>query len=125
MTIYITASAAKELSRLERQQGYDNAYLVIDVGPGGCLSLSYHLRFAHERPEDYIESDSASDLDKALEAAKADVITSSRRVAIAPTAQPHVSALKIDYSEDLLGGGFRFHNPVATSTCGCGHSFSI
>jgi iron-sulfur cluster assembly protein len=31
----------------------------------------------------------------------------------------------LDYSEDLMGGGFRFHNPNAAQSCSCGNSFSI
>jgi Fe-S cluster assembly iron-binding protein IscA len=31
----------------------------------------------------------------------------------------------LDYSEDLMGGGFRFHNPNAIETCGCGNSFRL
>ena len=37
----------------------------------------------------------------------------------------YVSALLIDYSEDLMGGGFRFHNPQAIAVCGCGNSFYV
>ena len=37
----------------------------------------------------------------------------------------YLDNLKLDYSEDLMGGGFRFQNPLATSVCGCGNSFSI
>ncbi|NET37201.1 MAG: iron-sulfur cluster assembly accessory protein, partial [Cyanothece sp. SIO1E1] len=36
-----------------------------------------------------------------------------------------IDGLTIDYSEDLMGGGFRFHNPKAFHHCGCGNSFSI
>jgi iron-sulfur cluster assembly accessory protein len=37
----------------------------------------------------------------------------------------YLDNLTVDYSEDLMGGGFRFHNPIATSTCSCGNSFAI
>ena len=37
----------------------------------------------------------------------------------------YIDGLTLDYSEDLMGGGFRFHNPNALQSCGCGHSFSI
>jgi iron-sulfur cluster assembly accessory protein len=37
----------------------------------------------------------------------------------------YVNGLALDYSEDLMGGGFRFHNPQAITTCGCGNSFSV
>jgi iron-sulfur cluster assembly accessory protein len=36
-----------------------------------------------------------------------------------------IAGLTLDYSEDLMGGGFRFHNPNALQTCGCGNSFSL
>jgi len=37
----------------------------------------------------------------------------------------HLDGLILDYSEDLMGGGFRFNNPNAKVVCGCGNSFSI
>jgi iron-sulfur cluster assembly accessory protein len=37
----------------------------------------------------------------------------------------HMAGLKIDYSEDLMGGGFRFQNPKAAKHCGCGNSFAV
>jgi len=37
----------------------------------------------------------------------------------------YVRDLLLDYSEDLMGGGFRFHNPQAIATCSCGNSFSV
>jgi iron-sulfur cluster assembly protein len=36
----------------------------------------------------------------------------------------YINGLIVDYSEDLMGGGFRFHNKSAIATCGCGNSFS-
>ena len=38
---------------------------------------------------------------------------------------PSLDHLKLDYSEDLMGGGFRFENPLATKVCGCGNSFAM
>ena len=38
---------------------------------------------------------------------------------------PYLDHLKLDYSEDLMGGGFRFENPLATKVCGCGNSFAM
>lgn len=37
----------------------------------------------------------------------------------------YIDGLTLDYSEDMMGGGFRFHNPNAKQSCGCGNSFSI
>ena len=38
---------------------------------------------------------------------------------------PYLQGLKLDYSEDLMGGGFRFHNSNVTASCSCGQSFSV
>lgn len=37
----------------------------------------------------------------------------------------YINEITLDYSEDLMGGGFRFHNPQAANICGCGNSFSV
>lgn len=37
----------------------------------------------------------------------------------------YLNGLVIDYSEDMMGGGFRFSNPNADRVCGCGNSFSV
>lgn len=37
----------------------------------------------------------------------------------------YIDGLILDYSEDLMGGGFRFHNPKAKQNCGCGNSFTL
>ena len=37
----------------------------------------------------------------------------------------YLNGLILDYSEDLMGGGFRFNNPNAKVACGCGNSFSV
>jgi iron-sulfur cluster assembly protein len=47
------------------------------------------------------------------------------KIAIAPEAQSYLENLKIDYAEDLMGGGFRFENPQATSTCSCSQSLVV
>ncbi|MEN9565232.1 MAG: hypothetical protein RLZZ69_428, partial [Cyanobacteriota bacterium] len=44
-------------------------------------------------------------------------------LAIDPQSWKYVESLKLDYAEDLMGGGFRFHNPQNKKTCGCGISF--
>jgi iron-sulfur cluster assembly protein len=40
-----------------------------------------------------------------------------------PTSMMYLSGARIDYVDNLMGGGFRIDNPNAVSTCGCGHSF--
>jgi iron-sulfur cluster assembly accessory protein len=50
--------------------------------------------------------------------------SSGIQVAVDGQSVKTLTGLTLDYSEDLMGGGFRFHNPNATASCGCGHSFS-
>lgn len=47
------------------------------------------------------------------------------QVAIDADSVPQLDGLTLDYTEDLMGGGFRFHNPNATQICGCGNSFAV
>jgi iron-sulfur cluster assembly accessory protein len=46
-------------------------------------------------------------------------------VLVADSLLPYIQELTVDFSEDLMGGGFRFVNPQAAQTCGCGNSFSL
>ena len=45
------------------------------------------------------------------------------RVVVDPKSLMFVYGMTLDYSDDLIGGGFKFNNPNAASTCGCGQSF--
>jgi iron-sulfur cluster assembly protein len=46
------------------------------------------------------------------------------KVIIDPMSLRYLEGAEVDYKEDLMGGGFAIKNPNATSTCGCGHSFT-
>jgi iron-sulfur cluster assembly protein len=107
--VHLSKAAANEIRRLKSQQTSENSRVLrIGMQSGGCSDWSYTLEFTSEpSPSDQLTT--AEDL----------------TIAIAADAAPYLSDLSLDYSEDLMGGGFRFHNPAAASTCGCGHSFSI
>jgi iron-sulfur cluster assembly protein len=47
------------------------------------------------------------------------------QVVIDPQSWPYLNGLTLDYTEDLMGGSFRFDNPNAKQTCSCGHSFGF
>lgn len=78
----------------------------LQVVPGGCAGWSYHLD-ADPAP---IEGDRVLPFGE-LE------------LRIDPTSWPLLASLDLDYSEDLMGGSFRFANPGAAQVCSCGHSF--
>lgn len=102
----ITPSAAQEIKRLQDTRATNYSTIELNVKPGGCCGLYYTLEFVK---------------------AGSGVITESEgiTVAIAPEAQAYLGNITIDYAEDLMGGGFRFDNSLATSTCSCSQSFAL
>jgi iron-sulfur cluster assembly accessory protein len=82
--------------------------LRISVQAKGCAGLAYQLDFAA----------SAQAEDQLFEC---DAI----QVAVPQQSLLYIDGLLLDYSEDLMGGSFRFHNPNAKQTCSCGHSFTL
>ncbi|MCW6037918.1 iron-sulfur cluster assembly accessory protein [Spirulina subsalsa FACHB-351] len=108
--ITLTATAAQEIRRLQATQTPSTPSpplpLRLQVKPGGCASFYYDLSFS-----------STQDGDQRYE-------SQGIEICVDPESDRHLQDLRLDYSEDLMGGGFRFHNPNAANTCGCGHSFS-
>lgn len=106
--IQISEAAAKEIKRLQLSRQLPNSILKLGIKPGGCSGLTYILEL---KP----------DIEQKAEIIQINSIT----VKLEPESYKYIKDLKIDYSEDLMGGGFRFQNPNASSTCSCGQSFSI
>jgi len=105
--IHLTPAAATELKRLQSRHPQSTAWVRFEVQTGGCADLSYEIRFDSEKQE--------TDQEYGYEAIA--IIVDSAQLT-------YLDNLRVDYSDDLMGGGFRFHNPNATQTCGCGSSFS-
>ncbi len=106
--IEISPTAIQEISRLRQKQA-PNSVVQISLRSGGCLEWLYTLEFTEHVATDGNVIECANGL----------------RVQITKQAQPYLEGLKLDYSEDLMGGSFRFHNPNAAQHCGCGNSFAI
>ncbi len=106
--IHLSHSAVNEVMRLRSKCANPKALLRVDVQPTGCAGLSYTLALEDvTKPEDQVyECNSIS------------VVINIHHLM-------YINGLNIDYSEDLMGGGFRFHNPNAVKTCGCGSSFAV
>ncbi|MBD2390448.1 iron-sulfur cluster assembly accessory protein [Aphanizomenon flos-aquae NRERC-008] len=105
--IYLSPAAINEIERLKSKQP-SNILFRLRVKSGGCADWFYDLAFdTTVQPQDQV-----------LE-------LQNLRVIIDPESLNYINELSLDYSEDLMGGGFRFHNPQATSTCSCGNSFSV
>jgi iron-sulfur cluster assembly protein len=108
--VEISAAAAREINRIKSSQQKPDSHLRVKIISGGCSGLFYHLS---------LESQRSSEL--------SDLIYQSQGIAISIDSQSarYIQKLKLDYSEDLMGGGFRFQNSEATNTCGCGLSFTF
>ena len=109
----ITTAAAAEIERISARQT-SNSFLRLSVKPGGCSGLYYDLKLEPNQ----------SDGD--LSATKGDRLVRINDICLKVDSQSweYVEHLKLDYSEDLMGGGFRFYHPQLKNLCGCGISFA-
>lgn len=105
--IALSPKAIKEVKRLLSEQEKKDVGLRVGVKGGGCSGLSYSLNF--DVPK---EGDNTFEFDGA-------------RVFVDPKSLLYLAGLTLDYSDSLEGRGFKFINPNASRTCGCGESFSV
>ena len=105
--IDLTQAAAAEIRRIQHSREQQDSCFRIGVKTGGCSGLVYILELA--------ESSQTGD-----RVYKSNNIT----IVVDEQSSPYLTALKLDFSEDLMGGGFRFHNPNTSTACSCGQSFT-
>ncbi len=105
--VSLSDSAVKEVKRLINVQGMTEGGLRLGVKGGGCSGLRYTINF----DEKIGQYDTVYD----IEGIKVIVDTKS---AI------YLQGTQLDFQKDLMGGSFKFVNPNAQKTCGCGESFS-
>jgi iron-sulfur cluster assembly accessory protein len=107
-SILLTPKAIEVVKQMRAKEGLSEAHaLRIAVVGGGCSGFSYQLNFDQHMQQDdqVIEYDGV-------------------RVLVDPTSAQYLTGTEIDFVATLHGGGFKFANPKATQTCGCGSSFS-
>lgn len=104
----ITEKAADKARSLAEREGQSQAYLRLRVTAGGCSGFSYRLSFEGAPAED----------DHVVEG-------HGLRVLVDPKSAPIVEGSTLDFSDSLLGGGFKVNNPRAVHECACGESFAI
>ena len=105
--ITITPSAAEEAKRLLEKQGKPSFGLRVGVQGGGCSGLSYKLAFDEKRQGDQIQE------------------FGGIQVFVDPKSSLYLEGTTLDFVDGLEGRGFKFLNPQAKKTCGCGESFSV
>ncbi|MEO1403660.1 MAG: iron-sulfur cluster assembly accessory protein [Cyanobacteria bacterium J06635_1] len=103
----LTSAAVREITRLQNKQPTPT-YCRLGVHPGTCADWAFELHFASQRGP----SDRLFEFDQV-------------QLVVADTALEYVSDVQIDYSEDLMGGAFRFDHPRAIATCQCGLAFTL
>ena len=106
-TLKVTPNAVKEAKRLMAVQGTPGLVVRIGVQGGGCSGLSYNLNFDTK----------TSEYDEVIEVDGVKLVVDAKSAIF-------LKGTTLDYVTALMGGGFKFINPNATSTCGCGESFS-
>jgi iron-sulfur cluster insertion protein len=106
-SLVFTSAAAKKVSELIAEEGNPDLMLRIYVQGGGCSGFQYGFTF----DETVNEGDEA-------------VVTDGVKLLIDPMSIQYLMGAEVDYSEGLQGAQFVIRNPNATTTCGCGSSFS-
>ena len=107
--IDITEKAADEVRRILTDQNLpDVTALRVGVKGGGCSGFSYTLGF----------DDQINEIDQVTEC-------EGVRVVCDPKSFLYLSGTYVDFEDNLMGRGFKFVNPNANKTCGCGESFSV
>lgn len=104
----LTDNAASKVGMLIAEEGNPNLKLRVFVTGGGCSGFQYGFSFDENTNEDDTM-----------------VTHNGANLLIDPLSFQYLAGSKIDYLEGLGGSRFVVENPLATTTCGCGLSFSI
>jgi iron-sulfur cluster assembly protein len=138
MSVIITESAAREINAIVNQQGLDPEKIRLRVGVkgGGCSGFSYILDLTEVQKDSdelwefrYRASEDGKSVTRVEGGQGAAVATAEPgaftvRVVCDPKSYLYLNGTTIDFKDEIMGRGFVFSNPNATTTCGCGSSFS-
>ncbi len=106
--IGISENAAKRIAKLIADEGDDNLVFRVAVSGGGCSGFQYGFSLDNQRNED----------DRVFERDGIEVVIDEVSLDLLKDSE-------VDFVEDLIGSYFSIKNPNASSTCGCGSSFSV
>jgi len=101
-------AAARKVKKLIEEEGNANLKLRVSVYGGGCSGFQYSFSLEEE----------SKDGDKIVENQGVSLV-------VDPMSYQYLAGSEVDYNEGLEGAMFVVKNPNATSTCGCGASFSV
>jgi iron-sulfur cluster insertion protein len=106
--VVFTDAAAVKVRSLIEEEGDDALMLRVFISGGGCSGFQYGFTF-----------------DQKLEHGDTVVEKNGVKLLIDPMSVQYLMGAEIDYTEGLEGAQFVIRNPNATTTCGCGSSFSV
>lgn len=106
--IVFTDAAARKVQELVLGEGNPDLKLRVYISGGGCSGFQYGFSFDEEQAEDDI-------------AVENDGVT----LLVDPLSFQYLMGAEVDYAESLAGAQFVIRNPNASTTCGCGSSFSV
>src|SRR6185437_12413633 len=105
--VLLTDRAARRIAEIIHEEPVEGSMLRVAVTGGGCSGFQYDFSLATERADDdlIIEKNGAV-------------------VLIDPVSLDFLRGAEIDFADEMIGAAFSVNNPNATSSCGCGTSFS-
>jgi len=103
----ITSAAAAKVADLVKEEGNPNLMLRVYIQGGGCSGFQYGFTFEGE-----------------IQDGDTEITADGVKFLVDPMSLPYLIGAEIDYTEGLQGAQFIIRNPNATTTCGCGSSFS-
>lgn len=103
--VEITAAAAAEIARQRDKRGSPDAMIRIGVRGGGCTGFTYVFEWAEQ----------ARATDKVCSAHGVSIV-------IDPKSLVYLGGMQLDFVRGMMGHGFKFNNPNAKGSCGCGES---
>ena len=106
--IVFTDAAAEKVGELIREEENPNLMLRVFISGGGCSGFQYGFTF-----------------DEKVEDGDSQVENRGVTLVVDPMSVQYLMGAEIDYTEDLSGAQFVIRNPNASTTCGCGQSFTV
>ena len=108
MPITMTEAATSQVRRMMESNELTDHVVRLGVSAGGCSGYSYVLDIV----------DDIRDNDRVFECAAGVALVCD------PRSYLYLNGTQVDFSDELMGGGFKFNNPNVKRSCGCGTSFS-
>ncbi len=106
--IVFTDAAANKVSELIEEEDNPELKLRVFISGGGCSGFQYGFTF-----------------DEKIEEGDSQVVNQGVTLVVDPMSVQYLMGAEIDYKEDLQGAQFIIRNPNASTTCGCGSSFTV